>query len=194
MSLDVKMRQIELTYEWDPVNSTHILTWDTDYPMNIHGTVVKVFKPYHEFTYNATQKDKIRLVGAEIDSDEFSFVNLNGIPARSNCFVAGQYVPICIDFDDKVIAYFAPRAGASIGETVIEEISAADWVNKQYLVKVSEMSPEMVVVMSPNENATELEITNLVNYGITAKIVPEGIMLHASVTPRTDISIQFTIL
>ena len=189
MSLDVKMRQIELTYEWDAVNRTHKLIWDTDYPMNIHGTVVKVFKPTREFTYG----DKVRLIGAEIDR-VFRFTNLNGITARTNCFVPGQYVPICIDFDVDQIAYFAPRAGSSVGETVIETIPSVDWVNKQYLVSVADISKEMVVVMSSQDDATELEMTTIASYGITANIVDSGIMLHATIQPKTDIVLQFTIL
>ena len=186
MSLNVKMRLLELDYEWDETNKIHMLTWDTDYPVNVTGLFTKVFVPYHPFTVG----DKVSLNG-----EIFAFTDLKGLAARTNAFVANQYVPIALDLDEKRIAYYSPSgAGTGSGEVVHVAIGTNDWVNNQYLERVSDMSTDMVVILGFEPNISNTEKEMIVNSAITANITTEGILFLAQIKPTTAIHLQVVIL
>ena len=186
MSLNVKMRLLELDYEWDETNKIHMLTWDQDYPINVTGLFTKVFRPYHAFTVG----DKVTLNG-----EVYAFTDLKNLAARTNAFVADQYVPIAIDLDEKRIAYYSPSgAGTGSGEVVHVAIGINDWVNKQYLERITDMSTDMVVVLGfePNISTTEQDI--IIGSCITADITTEGVLFKCETLPTIPIHLQLVIL
>ncbi|MBP5598466.1 MAG: hypothetical protein J6Y02_24070 [Pseudobutyrivibrio sp.] len=186
MSLDVKSRLLELDYEWDDINRIHKLSWDTDYPVNITGCFLKTFLPYHEFTVG----DKVT-----INDETYAFTDLKSLPARTNSFVANQYVPIVIDMDEKKICYFSPSgAGTGSGEVINLVIQENDWTNNQYLVRVSDMSTDMIVVLDKKPTYTDEQVKKVLSYGIDGKIVAEGVLLTAAVQPTQTIELQLILL
>ena len=189
MGMNVKNRLIQLEYEWDAVNKTHKLTWDTDYPINVTGIVTKVFKPYHEFTVG----DKVT-----INDEPFTFTTLGGIAARNNAFTPNQYVPIAIDLDEKNIAYYAGlngSGGSGGGEVIRAQIGFNEWnSNKQYLIPVLDLSNDAIVVLSMDPESTEAETKCIVESCIEAQIVTQGILLTATTVPGIDIKLHVVLL
>lgn len=189
MGMNVRMRLIQLEYEWDAVNRTHKLTWDTDYPMNVTGIVTKVFKPYHEFTIG----DKVT-----INDEPYTFTTLGGNAARNNAFTPNQYVPIAIDLDEKNIAYYAGlngNGGSGGGEVIRANIGFNEWsANNQYVIPVLDISDNMVVVLSIDPESTEAETKCVIASCIDAKIVSQGILLTAMSKPTIDVKLHVVLL
>ena len=187
MSLNVKMRLLELDYEWDETNKIHMLTWDTDYPVNVTGVFTKVFKPYHAFTVG----DKVTLNGTE-----YAFTDLKNLPARTNAFVADQYVPIALDMDEQRIAYYSPSgAGTGSGEVVHIVIAPNDWApNNQYLETIADMSDDMVVNLGFEPGISVEEQGAIIRCCISAEITTEGVLFTCQTKPTGTIHLQLVIL
>lgn len=186
MPLNVKMRLLELDYEWDDINKIHKLTWDTDYPVNLTGCFSKTFVPYHPFTVG----DKVTL-----NDETYSFTDLKGLAARTNAFVANQYVPIIIDMDEHKICFYSPSgSGTGSGEVIDVSIAENDWSNKQYLVRISDMSPDILVVLDKKPTLSDAQLEKLLSFGIDGKIVSEGVLLTAAIAPTMTCELQLILL
>lgn len=121
MSIDVKSKSLQLTHNYS--NGIHTLTWNTEYPLNVIGTVLKTFKAVASYTESEIFK---------IQNETYRCVKLNATDADTNIFSANQYVLCLIDFTNKTVAIALSGAtdssevdADSIGGTYISDIVSA---------------------------------------------------------------------
>lgn len=188
MSTSIAKRLIQLSYEWNAETNTHELTWDTDYPVNVTGVFTKLFKAGHTYT----RTDKITLNG-----EEYKFQSLSGDPARSKIFLEGQYVPIAIDLDEKIIAYYSMSGGSGSGSGGVTEITIpkAGWSDTwEYVIPIPEIHEESTVILMMGDNITKEESLAIQSANITATQDLSGITLKCENVPVMDFHIIYVLI
>ena len=187
MSTSIRKKLIQLTYEWDPDKKSHNLTWVSDYPINVNGIVTKIFKAEHEYTAG----DIMTLNG-----EEYTFTSLSGDAPRTKIFKADQYVPIAIDLDEKIIAYYSMSGGSGGGGGVINvTIPLDDWnEDHEYTIQSSDLYEDSTVVLLMEDGIPEEEESAIYNSNITATQTENSIILKYENKPTMDYHIQIVLL
>lgn len=188
MSTSIAKRLIQLTYEWNGETKTHELTWDTDYPINVTGVFTKIFKAEQTYTVG----DRITING-----EEYEFQSLSGETPRSKIFKAGQYVPIAIDLDEKIVAYYSMAGGAGGGGSgsVDVEILRSDWSeNYEFFIPIDDIHEQATVALMPEDGISEEELIAIGHANITATQTLTGIILKCQNKPTMDFHIQYVLV